>query len=199
MVPACHPILLTYVQPELEAAFADFHNHAVSSLEKMGCRLGVLVIAIYYMANIVRGIVAPVEYRLRFEADPVWAKPLLAKRPPCHTMRTSSGQPIPFHTTILTYLIFTTSIEALRWSRPTFFFRYVTTGGAAFSSHSDDQNQHLPTRYREHMQLVKRLVCFSLACLVQEDESANSAGGAIFNYGMTSAIFSAFENKVGNV
>ncbi len=52
------------------------------------------------------------------------------------------------------------------------------------------------SRYREHLQLTKRLICFILACLVQEDETANSAGGAIFNYGMTAAVFSAFENKV---
>lgn len=46
------------------------------------------------------------------------------------------------------------------------------------------------------MQLTKRFICFCIACTVQEEVSAQSSGGSIFNYGMTAALFSAFENKV---
>lgn len=51
-----HPVLLTYVQPSLEAAFTIYHNRSVARLEQLGVRLGGLVIALYYITNIFRGM-----------------------------------------------------------------------------------------------------------------------------------------------
>lgn len=89
------------------------------------------------------------------------------------TQQPITGQPTPFHLTIMTYLAMTACIESVRLLQPQFF-----------------------SHYREHLQLVKRFCCFCIACTVQEEISAQSSGGSIFDYGMTAAMFSAFENKV---
>lgn len=107
-----HPVLLTYLQPNLEAAFTLYHNHAVAKLEQLGGRLGGVVIALYYITNIVRGT----------NMKKIDRKASMSQ-PESH----DSGQPTPFHSTIMTYLAFTSCIEVMRILLPAFFLRCATT------------------------------------------------------------------------